>query len=250
MEPARGEFNLNADPDAQLLLLDLQEVDSRLDLLAHRRETLPEVKRLAELEADNAAIADRLVAAETEASDVQRLVNKADSDVEQVRQRAQRDQQRLDAGVGTAKDMQSLTAEIQSLARRQSELEDAELEVMERLEEVQAALNGLQADRQRVTEEIAATTQARDVAFGQIAAESEDLAQERTSLVARVPEDLLALYDKLRAQYDGVGAAALEHGRCGGCRLELNQADLNEIRSQAPEAVVRCEECRRILVRR
>jgi hypothetical protein len=250
VEPARGEFSLNADPDVQLLLLDLQEVDSRLDQLAHRRDTLPEAKRLTELEAESAAVADRLVAAETEAGDVQRLVDKAESDVEQVRQRAQRDQQRLDAGVGTAKDLQSLTAEIQSLARRQSELEDAELEVMERLEEVQSAVQGLQADRDRLTQEISETTQARDVAFERIAAESQDLAEERAALVARVPADLLALYDKLRGQYDGVGAAALEHGRCGGCRLELNQVDLNEIRSQPPEAVVRCEECRRILVRR
>jgi hypothetical protein len=80
-------------------------------------------------------------------------------------------------------------------------------------------------------------------------ADLEQTRSARDKLAADVPPDLLALYERLRANHNGVGAAELSHGRCGGCRLELNQADLRSIAAAAEDDVVRCEECGRILVR-
>ncbi len=71
----------------------------------------------------------------------------------------------------------------------------------------------------------------------------------RQPLAADLPADLIALYDKLRETSGGLGAALLAGGRCGGCRLDLSGADLGRIRATSPEEVVRCEECRRIMVR-
>jgi uncharacterized protein len=71
----------------------------------------------------------------------------------------------------------------------------------------------------------------------------------RNAIAAQEPPELLDLYEKLRAQHGGVGAAALRRGRCEGCHLSLNTVDLNSIRAAAPDEVLRCEECRRILVR-
>ena len=67
-------------------------------------------------------------------------------------------------------------------------------------------------------------------------------------MVADVPADLLKLYEQIR-NTRGVGAAMLRAGRCEGCHLTLNTVDLNQIRAAAADEVVRCEECRRILVR-
>jgi predicted nucleic acid-binding Zn-ribbon protein len=65
----------------------------------------------------------------------------------------------------------------------------------------------------------------------------------------QVPAELLALYDKVRAQYGGLAAAELRARRCEGCRLEINGADLREIAAMPDDEVLRCPECSRILVR-
>jgi predicted nucleic acid-binding Zn-ribbon protein len=61
--------------------------------------------------------------------------------------------------------------------------------------------------------------------------------------------ELVALYEKVRAGSNGIGAAALYRGRCEGCHLQLNTTDLKRIHDAPPDDVLRCEECRRILVR-
>lgn len=183
-------------------------------------------------------------------SDTAREQTKAEQDVEQVRRRAERDQQRLDSGaVSSAKDLESLQSEIVSLAKRQDDLETVVLEIMERHEtaaerarELASAVEGLE----RSAEEL---TRRRDAATAEIDAEAETVRREREAIARAVPEDLMRLYDKLRAQHGGVGAARLYQKRCEGCRLELNITELNEVRAAAPDTVVRCENCRRILVR-
>ncbi len=193
---------------------------------------------------------DLLVAAETEQGDVERQVAKAEADVEQVRQRARRDQERLDAGrVSSPKELESLQHEIASLARRQSELEDVELEVMERLEQVQARLTELQGQRGGLATERAALAVRRDALLTEIDAEARTAREMRSILSGQIAPDLVALYEKIRAHQGGTGAAALHQRRCQGCRLELNTTDLNRTRDAAEDEVIRCEECRRILVR-
>jgi predicted nucleic acid-binding Zn-ribbon protein len=71
----------------------------------------------------------------------------------------------------------------------------------------------------------------------------------RAAVISDLPGDLIDLYDKLRVQHGGVGAAALRHRQCQGCHLTMNTVDLNAIRSAPDDEVLRCEECRRILVR-
>jgi predicted nucleic acid-binding Zn-ribbon protein len=137
-----------AEPAAQLRLLDLQALDSRLDQIAHKRRTLPQLATITELEGRLAALRDRIVASETEVDDLERGLAKAEADVEQVRTRAARDQELLASGrVGSAKDLENLQHEVASLARRQGDLEDAELEVMEKLEDARAALGVLTTER-------------------------------------------------------------------------------------------------------
>lgn len=167
-----------------------------------------------------------------------------------MRSRARRDQQRLDAGtVGSPRELESLQHEIESLARRQSELEDVELEIMERLEEAQGRVSTLSAERAVVDRDLAAVRARREAALARLDAEAAEASSARAALAAQLPGDLLALYEKLRAQFGGVGVAALKQRRCEGCRLELTAVDLSRIRAAAPDEVLRCEECRRILVR-
>ncbi|MDQ1689348.1 MAG: uncharacterized protein QOK42_2323 [Frankiaceae bacterium] len=241
---------MNAAPDAQLRLLDLQALDATIDRLAHRRRTLPEHAEVSRLSERAAELRTAVVLAETEEGDIAREQTKAEGDVEQVRSRAARDQQRLDAGtVGSAKELESLQHEIGSLAKRQSDLEDAVLEVMERREAVQSELEATRRELAVIEGELTEAQRRRDEQVSQIDGEAAAATADRARLAPDVDPPLLALYDKIRASSDGVGAAALQRGRCEGCHLQLTNADLNALRAAPEDEVVRCEECRRILVR-
>lgn len=239
-----------AEPAVQLRLLDLQALDARLDQIEHKRRSLPQLAVIADLDSRLSALRDRIVAAETEVDDLERGLAKAESDVEQVRTRAAKDQELLDSGrLSSSKELENLQHEIASLARRQSDLEETELEVMERLEDARASLATLTAERDALRAELDTATTERDTAWGDADRDREWVAGERGKVVGEIPADLLALYDKLRVDHNGVGAAALHQRRCEGCRMELTPTDLNRLRDAAPDAVLRCEECRRILVR-
>ncbi|CAL9539264.1 putative protein [Streptomyces sp. enrichment culture] len=190
------------------------------------------------------------MAAQTEESDCAREQTKAEQDVDQVRKRAARDQQRLDSGaVSSPKDLENLQREIASLAKRQSDLEDVVLEVMERRESAQGRVAELTERVSAVQARIDDATGRRDAAAGEIDGEVASVTKEREVVAGSVPADLLKLYDKLRAQQGGIGAAKLYQRTCQGCRQELAITELNEVRRAAPDAVLRCENCRRILVR-
>jgi uncharacterized protein len=221
-----------------------------LDRLAHRQQTLPDTARLAELGETRSALASRLAVQRTEVDDLTGEIEKAESDVALVRTRRVRDQQRLDTGaVASAKDLEGLQREVVSLDRRIAALEDAELEVMERLEEAQAEQQRLDKELAEVDAELATIAARRDGELGSIAMEVAEITDERRRAAELLPADLLALYERVRAQHGGVGVGALRQRRCEACRLELNAADLRELAALADDEVLRCPECDRLLVR-
>lgn len=238
-----------ADPFVQLRLLDLQATDTALNQLAHRRQSLPEVAVIAECDRRAAEVRGKLVEAETAVADLATEQRRLETDIDTVRMRAQKDQARLTAAGVPAKEVTGLQHEVASLARRQSVLEDELLELMENREaadadvaELTGVLNGILAER-------STAEAARDEVFAEIDDAEQKRRTRRTELAATLPDDLLALYDKIRAASGGVGAALLRQRRCEGCRLELAGNELAAVRSAKPDAVLRCENCRRILVR-
>jgi predicted nucleic acid-binding Zn-ribbon protein len=248
-EPNHRRYVLKADTSRQWRLLDLQGLDTRLDQIAHRKATLPELAELRALSSEISARNDDLVRARTALTDVQREITKADTDVQLVRERSVRNQARMDAGQGTAKDMQALQHEVESLARRQSALEDVELEVMERAENLAADVSRLEAISDEMTIRAEALKSSCDKAIAELDTEIEQINRSRADVVAGVGDELVALYEKIRASSGGIGAAILRHRRCEGCNLELNQVDINRLTAAAQDEVLRCEECRRILIR-
>jgi uncharacterized protein len=228
----------------------VQGLDSKLDQLAHRRRTLPELAEIARVTSALTEVGDLVVGSQTEESDVRREVAKAEADVEAVRSRSVRDRQRMESGaVGSAKELEALQHEVDSLARRQGDLEDVELEAMERLESVQARLAELLDQQRSLTTELADLERRRDDAFADIDKDADYIGGERTRAATGLPEDLMTLYGKLRADQGGIGAAALWQGKCQGCRLQLTPMEIARVRDAPGEEVLRCEECRRILVR-
>ena len=175
---------------------------------------------------------------------------KIDADVEQARTRRTRDRERIDQGlISNPKDLQRMLHELESLDRRIGSLEDQELEVMEQLEEAQRTLDSLTSEIAGLDERLAELAASRDQKLATLEAELRSLEAERAPAVDELPPDLLTLYEKLRDQKGGVGAAELRARQCGGCRLTLDAAEVSTIRAAPSDAVIRCEECQRILVR-
>jgi uncharacterized protein len=241
---------VKASPEAQLRLLELADLDAELSRLENRRRGLPEHAELAQLEQRDAELRDLVASVEAEQGDLKRALGKAEADVEQVRTRIDRDRKRLDAGqVASPKELENLQSEIESLARRQSDLEEIVLDVMERQETAQARREAAAAERVEIAASIDVVTARRDAALAEIGEQAGKAADRRAAVAGEEPADLLGLYERMREQHSGVGAAALRAGRCEGCHLALNAADLRAIKAADPDEVLRCEECRRILVR-
>ncbi|MEW2326273.1 C4-type zinc ribbon domain-containing protein [Micromonospora chersina] len=239
---------MKADPKVQRRLLDLQAIDTALAQLAHRRRTLPELAELEALARELSALEDERVRAQVAVDDLDRDIARLEKDVEQVRARKSKDEARLAAGSGPARELEALQHELASLNRRQSDLEDAELELMEQRETAQGVLDGVERRIAEARDRRAAAEQRRDDSLAEIAKDEEFKRGSRQPLAGDLPADMVALYEKIRTD-TGLGAALLTGGRCGGCRLELSGADLARIRKADPDDVVRCEECRRIMVR-
>ena len=238
---------MKASPEAQRRLLDLQAVDTALAQLAHRRKSLPELAEIDTVARELSALEDERVRAQVAMDDLDRDISRFEKDIEQVRTRKDRDQKRLDAGAAL-REIEGLQHELATLNRRQSELEDSELELMEQREAAEATLNEVRGRLSAAQERRAAAERRRDEALADMVKEEEFKISSRGPLAADLPADLVALYDKIRLE-SGLGAALFRSGRCGGCRIELYGADLGRVKAAAADDVVRCEECRRIMVR-
>jgi predicted nucleic acid-binding Zn-ribbon protein len=234
---------------AQEQLLALQQIDSDLMQIEHKLKSLPLAK---ELDLATQALVNSknlLVAAETERSDIKHELSRSEVDVEQVVSRIEKDEKRLSSGAGTPKELEQIQHELASLAKRRSELEEVELEIMERLE-------GLDSRIKALTDEISKSESETESIKLKLAAEVENLnvakemdAQERITLAAQINPELLQLYEKIRSNSDGIGAARLQGDKCEGCHLTMNAAEITRIKSLPDDELVRCEECRRILIR-
>lgn len=240
---------MNASAADQVRLLEISKLDERLSQLDHKSKLLPEHQEIVTLETRAKIVGNLIVAAQTECSDIGREVARAEIDVEQVRARLSRDEARLISGQGTPKDLEAMQHEVATLSRRQAELEEIELEILERLELSQKYLAESQREANELNEKRAALEMTRDGALGEIAKEASVASEMRGILASQIDAALLALYTKISESVKGIGAAELHQRRCQGCRLEINPTDIGHFREASADEVLRCEECRRILIR-
>lgn len=231
-------------------LLDVQEHDTRTDQLRHRLATLAERQLL---DAERTALADAAAAGqsvEEQRRRVGRDLQRLEDDVSGIDAKAaQVDRTLYSSTVTNPRELQALQDELGALARRKSQLEDGELDLMEQAEPLDAELARLAATKERHEAEIARLADALTTTEAELSAELARVEGERAELVEPIPAELLAEYDRLRGQLGGVAVARLTGTTCGGCHLGLSAVEVDRIRREPPEALVHCEECGRLLVR-
>lgn len=233
----------------QLRLLDVQALDTHLAKLAHQRKTHPTLAALTELTARAEDLQRAKTAAEVLISDTRRELVKAETDVEQVSTRAARNQQRLDAGAGSAKDLQALGHELESLAKRQSDLEEVELEVMERMESAEKDAVAVTAQLEALQSDITRTESERDEALAALDAETAQTQAKRETAAAGIDNALLALYERVRTQTGGLAAVALRGMSTEGVQVPLSLTEQDAIANAGPDDVIRSEDYGYLLIR-
>ncbi|WP_395243216.1 zinc ribbon domain-containing protein [Agromyces sp. MMS24-K17] len=239
---------MNATPAEQQELLRLQSVDTRLAQLAHRLGSLPQAAPLAELATRDDALRRSRAEAVGSLEDVRTELSRLESDVSLVEARIARDSERL-THTSSVKDVTALEAELASLARRRSDLEDQELAVMEKVDEAEGAVAALDAEREGLVTERSRLEAERDESAAGLATERDQAERDRSTIAETIPADLLAFYEVRRVRGGGIGAALLRQRTCGGCTITLTGSDLEAVRKASAFDVVQCPECDRILVR-
>ncbi|MDQ6909177.1 MAG: C4-type zinc ribbon domain-containing protein [Actinomycetota bacterium] len=231
-------------------LLQVQEHDTAVDRLRYRRDTLPEAARLEDVGNKIAAIEATLERTGERRDAVARVQRRVEDELGNVEDKIKDLDVRLYSGeVTVIRELQALQADAESLRRRRSSLEDEVLEAMTEREPIDEELRALESERDRLDGEGAELRAAIAEAQANIDAELSAELEARAEATTHIPDDLMALYEKIRAQEDGIGAAALVNGRCGGCHLALPATELDRMKREPPDALVRCEQCGRVLVR-
>jgi uncharacterized protein len=239
---------VKADPSVQRQLLDLAKVDAELSRVEHRRRTMPELAEIDQAEKTLRGRRDALVATQTTASDLDREIARQEKEIESVRAREDRDRKLLESGSVSAKQMNDIQHELETLNRRQAALEDDLLELMERREALDLDAQRTSAEVDQAEQALADARRRRDENVADLDTTQARREEDRAKLVPRFPEDLLRLYERVRA-HKGIGAALLRSRRCGACQLDIDRNAISEIKSASPDAVIQCENCGAILVR-
>jgi predicted nucleic acid-binding Zn-ribbon protein len=240
---------MKASPSDQQAILEVQILDDQLASLAQREANLPESIALNAVVIKRNNVRDLRIAAETERTDVKRELARAEGDVEQILTRIQRDEARLNSGTGTPKELEQTQHELVTLGQRRSELEEAELTIMVQVEGITNRINELTAEEAKLAEEIADLEIKKENALTIIINERTSVSEKRAAIAAPIAQDLKDLYAKLAADNNGNGAALLVGNECKGCHLTINTTEVQRISTLPAEEVVRCEQCRCILVR-
>jgi predicted nucleic acid-binding Zn-ribbon protein len=238
---------MKAPASEQRKLLDLQAADNRIAQLQHTLRTLPQEARLAELQRDSVAARQEFGGVTGELEDARAEIARVEADIDTVAAREKRDRERLQAS-SSAKDIQGLEHELASLKVRRSNLEDIELAVMERVEEIEERLAAITARRDDIATEERLLAGQRDEQRDRVNTQLQVAESERSAIAAGIGAELLALYERQRARY-GVGAALLQRGVSLGTNVALTESDLAQIRAADPDEVVLDPDGNCILVR-
>jgi predicted nucleic acid-binding Zn-ribbon protein len=240
---------MKATPAHQGLLMQLQKLDTEIHQLNFKLKSLPEHEQITAIHSRLEHAAVELKVVETELEDVTIDLRRSEVDVEAVTMRMEKDEKRLSAGMGTPKELEQTQHELATLAKRKAELEDGELEIMMRHEGVKKRVDELKSDEEGLKKlelELNIRIENATTELNVLIAKA---AEDRMKLAPQIDKALLDIYEKVRESQGGVGAALLIGNKCDGCHLQINAVELERIKTLADDDVLRCEECRRILVR-
>jgi predicted nucleic acid-binding Zn-ribbon protein len=240
---------MQASPDQQGLTLELQLLDNEIMQANTKLKTLPEIEQLLHIDKRISAATEELATVKAEADQIALELRRGEVDVETVTDRIKKDETRLASGNATPKELEQLQHEVATLRKRQEALEEIELEIMVRSEAITERTKILTTDLESLETLKAEINQRLTAASSEINTVITNKKSDREVVAVKIEKPLLDLYEKIRASSGGVASSALVGNKCNGCNLAINAVEMERIKSLAKDELLRCEECRRILVR-
>ena len=240
---------MQASVAQQSLILEMQSLDNEIMQANTKLKSLPEIEQLLHIDKRITLATDELSTVKAEADQIALELRRGEVDVETVTDRIKKDEARLASGNATPKELEQLQHEVGTLKKRQEALEEIELEIMMRSDAIGARRDTLTTDLASLETLKSEINSRLATASGQINTLISDKNQARLLVVAKIEKPLIDLYEKIRAASGGVAAAALVGNKCNGCNLAINAVEMERIKSLSKDELLRCEECRRILVR-
>jgi len=239
---------MKAKVESQRLLLDLNSIDQSISKLDYQKKNHPQLMKITELTGRLPSIEASIVENDSQITETKKEVSKAEIDVENISKRVQKDKERLSSSETSAKDLTQIQHEIGTLESKQKELEEVQIEFLEKVEDLEHKKRGLQEILDQLKAEISELNTSIKADFDKANQEIANFATERQIVVGKIDNELIALYEKIRTEH-GIGAGLFSQGTCNSCQIQISPSEINNINATDPEEIVRCENCRCVLVR-
>lgn len=237
---------MKATATQQADLLSLANLDLQITRSKVAIKNLSAGTQFAELRQAQRDLAAKLIAARNALDTVDLELKRSEADLQLVEQRIAKDEQRLNS-TNNSKDAQGIQSELESLARRKSDLEDIELEILDQQENARAVYATVSTDKNAVDDELGAAEARDEAELVKLRSGLDLLSNDRAQQASRLASDLLELYEKKASR--GVAVARLVGRECGACRITLGATAFNELEALAQDDIATCPECQAILVR-
>lgn len=237
---------MKLDKAGQSALLKLSQVDLEIEQVKTEISKAVNSQELSEASAKLSEASGEVLAARTIFENLNMEARKADDNLHLVEERIARDLERLN-NTSSPKDAQAMQAEVESLTRRKGDLEEVELEVLERLEKAEAELASISSTREELSKVVTNLQESIQSQVDDLKSRGRKLTADREILVAKVPEDTLLKYQNLAAKQIAVGQ--IENRSCTACRMGLTASTIDALTSVAEDEVGSCPECLAMIVR-
>lgn len=237
---------MKASDNQQAELLALANLDLEITRAKVSLNNLTSGEAFSQLRQAQRDAAAALIEARNALDGVELELTRAEADLQLVEQRIQKDNLRLNQ-TSSSKDAQGIQSELDTLAKRKSELEDLELAILERKENSEAAYKTVLSDKQSIDDELASKESANEAEIMKIRSGLDLSSAQRLQQAARIDQELVELYEKKATR--GVAVGRLLGTECGACRMTIGATALAEINSLPRDEIATCPDCQAILVR-
>lgn len=237
---------MKLDKAGQSALLKLSQVDLEVEQIKAEIAKAIGSKELSAASAELSVLANEVIDSRTAFENLKMEARKADDNLHMVEERMARDLERINQS-SSAKDVQAMQAEVESLSKRKDELEEVELEILERLEVAQKELDDVSAKREVVAKVIDDLQSKIQGQVDELKARGRKLTADRETLVSKVPTEVLEKYKNLAAKQIAVGQ--VEARACTACRMGLTAGTIDSLSELAEDEIGYCPECLAMIVR-
>jgi len=206
----------------------LQGVDARVQTLDERL----------------ASFVNELNLLETETEEFEKSYRQLEADSQMNTSQSAKSQEKLRA-VKTNKEYQSILKEIEEIKKQNSRIEDEMLQYLERIDTSKRAMAENQESYQQIEVEIQAEKASIEEEASQDRETMAQLQAEWKEISRKADSAILAQYDVVAQQNNGLAVVAVKEAVCQGCHMNIPAQKYNELHRF--DKLMFCPHCQRII---